>query len=373
VSCPAVPEAGDYKPPFPRTIPVSERRRTEIGVRFIVDTSGAIERQSIEFLPGTNARFGAAARRDMRMWRYRRAERDGIPVRQIVQTRLVFEPEGGDVNLSPYTITPSATDDGWVLFRHASNFPTQLPIREWYTPDSVDAWVRRVKALHAEAASLARTAARDTEKTTSLGSGSAIQFSAGYRVYAGTVQSGSGYTACGDAYSAGERPIEPAVLAQMSAAARAARSRRAKPASPSTRVFLADEVACPAWLRWSRDANDPTTRLWRFPTGVYPSTMARDNARAEVLVSFVVDVNGVPDRTTLQVIGGADPRAVAALPATLDAFRFRPATRGGRKVAQRVIQTILFEPPPVCAHPAASPACRPVRAEGSVAKKHGDD
>ena len=38
-------------------------------------------------------------------------------------------------------------------------------------------------------------------------------------------------------------------------------------------------------------------------------------------------------------------------------MHFRPATRGGVKVPERVIRPMLFEPPPVCPDQNDGPAC----------------
>lgn len=74
-------------------------------------------------------------------------------------------------------------------------------------------------------------------------------------------------------------------------------------------------------------------------------------------MSVVVDTLGVPEPATAVVMSGSNRNALAALPATLRALRFTPATRGGIAVRQRVVQAIRFEPPPVCRVPEAGPAC----------------
>jgi hypothetical protein len=85
--------------------------------------------------------------------------------------------------------------------------------------------------------------------------------------------------------------------------------------------------------------------------------MRGTNARAEVLASFVVDTTGAAEPESIVVMPGSDPRAAAAVPAALRELRFRPATRSGYKVRQRVIQALRFEPPPLCLTRDASPAC----------------
>ena len=86
--------------------------------------------------------------------------------------------------------------------------------------------------------------------------------------------------------------------------------------------------------------------------------MRATNARADVLVSFVVDTTGSVEPSTVVVLPDSDPRALAAMPATINALKYRPATRSGRKVRQRVFQILRFEPPPTCATLDAGPACR---------------
>jgi outer membrane biosynthesis protein TonB len=151
--------------------------------------------------------------------------------------------------------------------------------------------------------------------------------------------------------------VDSAQLARFRSAATAARSLRASPADLTHDVHQAGDVACPAWLPWHRSSRPQFARVWQYPTGIYPKAMAASNAHAEVLASFVVDAEGMADVATLRVLAGSDPRAVAALPASLRALRFRPAARGGRSVPQRVIQPILFEPSPVCPTPDAGPVC----------------
>jgi hypothetical protein len=102
---------------------------------------------------------------------------------------------------------------------------------------------------------------------------------------------------------------------------------------------------------WSPAQRAGYARVWRYPTGLYPESMAKTNERAELLVSVVVDTLGVAEPETAVVMSGSNVDALEALPATLRALRFTPATRGGIAVRQRVIQVVRFEPPPVCRVP----------------------
>jgi hypothetical protein len=76
--------------------------------------------------------------------------------------------------------------------------------------------------------------------------------------------------------------------------------------------------------------------------------MESRNVRTEVLTSFVVDANGIPKPSTLVAMPGSDRRAVAALRASLERYRFQPATRSGVRVNAFVIRNWSFEPRPRC-------------------------
>ena len=99
--------------------------------------------------------------------------------------------------------------------------------------------------------------------------------------------------------------------------------------------------------------------------------MEPTNAVAEVLALFVIDTAGVPDASTLRVMPRLDPRAVAALHTSLGKLRFRPATRGGLRVRQRIIRTMLFEPPVVCEDRNDGPACTRRYSRGARANQRG--
>jgi TonB family protein len=92
VSCPASPAAENAPPVFPSSVSRSERRPVEIGVGFVVDTAGSVERGSLAFLPGTDPRLARATRQAIARWRFLPAEWDGKAIRQVVQTRITFSP-----------------------------------------------------------------------------------------------------------------------------------------------------------------------------------------------------------------------------------------------------------------------------------------
>jgi hypothetical protein len=162
---------------------------------------------------------------------------------------------------------------------------------------------------------------------------------------------------CGEAGSSSGWALLDFQLARFRTAARVAHELRPVPVNPASVIHAREDVSCPAWLPWTRSGVFNSRVVWRYPTGLYPSSMAASSARAEVLFSVVVDTSGYADLSTLTVMPQSDPRAVAALRPTLRALRFRPALRSGVAVRERVIQSLLFEPPPTCTSAAAGPAC----------------
>lgn len=407
VSCPATGEPSHWLP-FPATVPVSKRASTEIGVRFVLDTAGSVEPGSMRFLPGTPASLRQAGGAAIRSWHYRRAEWDGTPVRQIVQTTLTFStvvPAGPN---GAHDVSFTADVDGWVRFEHRAGSFGRAADMEWVTPDSADEWIRHVRRLsfeldstrkrqqagidslrrrlQAEIDSASGASAeldsvqrrrfsldstrrrkqlddqRRRVPTTgslaaSLGSRRGLRLTVSQNATASGSTQGLSFTQCAGAGVEGEAALTEAQLKQLADAAREARAHRASPVDPGVMTRAAPDVACPAWLMWSPAQRAGFARVWRYPTGLYPQAMAKTNERAELLVSVVVDTLGVPDAKTAVVMSGSNANAIEALPPTLRALRFTPATRGGVAVRQRVIQAIRFEPPPVCRVPEASPAC----------------
>jgi hypothetical protein len=356
VSCPATANPDN---PVPQ-LPAGARRsggRIEVAAGFVVDTAGQVEAGTLRFFPGTEPELARAVRNVIPRWQFVPAEWDGAPVRQVVYTTIGISPTApSDTGWHVIRVEPQ--DDGWVHFTHSNLSGTYTHVvQEWFAPDSVDAWAKRVEALNAEADSLDRETPRVLEKGTMLGSPKGVGYSAGFFAHGKAVEMRAGLVGCAGAFVEGERPVDSAQLARLREAASVARSRRASPADPARTAHEADDVACPAWLPWTRTPRPEFNRVWRYPIGAYPPSMAAANARADVFASFVVDTSGRVDLSSVRVLPGSDPRAVAALPATLRALRVRPATRGGRAVPQRVVQSIRFEPPPICATPTANPAC----------------
>jgi outer membrane biosynthesis protein TonB len=407
VSCPPRGEPSHWLP-FPANASARERVPTEVGVRFVVDTAGQIEDGSMRFLDGTPGVFSRAAADAIRTWRYRAAEVDGTPVRQVVHTTLIFSnvlPKA--VDRDERTFIPQA--DGWVRVEHRPGSFERAADMEWFAPDSIDAFVRRVprlrveldsarkyqraeidsmrKSLQSQSDSINRVLARfdsaqrpanvvrDSTRvrtnldytvrrvpvtgnlSTALGDRRGRRLIVTEHATATGSRQGTSFTGCGGPGGGDGLAMTEAQFNQLAAAAREARARRATPDEPGAHIRTAPDVACPAWLIWNPTPRAGFATVWRYPTAIYPESMAATNERADVLVSVVVDTAGVPDPETAIVMGNSNPRAVAALPATLRALRFTPARRSGVPVAQRVIQTIRFEPPPQCAVPEASPAC----------------
>jgi hypothetical protein len=99
-SCRVVKHSDSAKPRYPDDASEDDRRVTEVGVRFIVDTAGRVEDSSVTLLPDVPPRIAAAARAVVAGWRYRAADWGGVPVRQYVVGTLAFDPS------APATATP---------------------------------------------------------------------------------------------------------------------------------------------------------------------------------------------------------------------------------------------------------------------------
>jgi TonB family protein len=84
-----VPRADNPPPEYPRTLRESNVEG-EVLVRFVVDSTGRVEAESIVVLQQPHALFGDAVRRWLPRTRYRPAEIGGQPVRQLVEQRIAF-------------------------------------------------------------------------------------------------------------------------------------------------------------------------------------------------------------------------------------------------------------------------------------------
>jgi hypothetical protein len=328
----------------------------DLGARFIVDTSGRVERGSIRFLPGADAALARRARAAIEQWRFRRAEIDGAPVRQLVQTTMGYAvPAARSLTANDLTIVVEPTDDGWVHFSRRWDSRGDI-LHQWFEPDTVDAWLAHMWGRDEEG----RLARNDTARLLAIRgrlgppTGPSIE---SFIVRARrTLALSIGFNGCyGSFEESGRRLGDGAIFAT---AAAEARSRRSTPADPTTRIHAEHDVACPAWFEWTRSTRKGFERVWSYPVAPYPESMRATNVRADVLVSFVVDTTGSVEPSTVVIKPHSDTRAVAANPLTIKALTYRPATRSGRKVRQRVIQVLRFEPPPTCATLDAGPACQ---------------
>lgn len=84
------PRPGNPAPAYPDQLRSSGLQGTVI-VRFVVDTSGAVEPSSVTILETTHAAFAAAVRAWLPRTRYVAAELAGRRVRQLVQQRVEFQ------------------------------------------------------------------------------------------------------------------------------------------------------------------------------------------------------------------------------------------------------------------------------------------
>jgi len=75
---------------------------------------------------------------------------------------------------------------------------------------------------------------------------------------------------------------------------------------------------------------------------IYPPKLIALRKEGHVQATFVVDVTGQVDTTSVQVLESDDPEFTESVRTALAAMRFRPATRGGKVVRQLVEQRFNF-------------------------------
>ncbi len=355
VSCGAQLTGVNPAIPYPDDVPEPDRTPRQIGFGYIVDTTGQIEAGSIQFLPGTDARFERVVRQTIERWRFLPAEWDGTPVRTFVHETHIAMPTLEIVNGNAiHVIRFEATPGGWVRLDHLADSYGPFIRHEWYTPDAVEAFADRIDSVLANPDSLARARARD-DVTLTMGTSLGVE----YRVLFPMGKSAPrvSLNGCNEFFYHREAAIDSAQTAAMRAAVHAARALRSTPIDESQTDYEGDEVACDASFPAGGPAALGRFPSWRLPVA-YPASLAAVNAQVRVVVSFVIDASGVVDPRSFRGLPGDDPRAVAALPILLRRLRFLPATRGGRPVRQRVIQTFLFEPPVVCRTGTRASVCR---------------
>ena len=95
-----------------------------------------------------------------------------------------------------------------------------------------------------------------------------------------------------------------------------------------------------------RDVDEPALPSTLVPRPPYPAEIpAAERVARQVLLEFIVDSSGVVDLASLRSQSPErDAPFVAALRVSFAEYRFTPAMKGGRPVAQIVRQAILFEP-----------------------------
>ena len=377
LTCSAALMVSNPQPQFPSDMPATQRRYTDVGVRLVVDTSGLVETGSVTVLPGAPPMLERASRELVARWRFRPAVRGGLPVRQVLATAITYDPARPDLP-DPSARVPSrpqipdfgqndpffsidmtdanahttfATVDGWVQMRVGTwnTGGAFSGVQEWFSPDSIDSWAQRTLSyLTTDSGSAHPPSAHAAERAVTLshamGSAYEVRFIAGAKDSAAVPW--ARMRGCTGASYANER-MNRATVERFVAAARAARAERATPREPGDGAYSRGEVACQASLP-DVSMLQEELNIRRQPRGPIPPSMDSRNARAEVLTSFVVGTDGVPKPSTLVVMPGSDQRAVAALRASLDRYRFQPATRAGVRVNALVIRNWSFEPHPRC-------------------------
>src|SRR5262249_51768345 len=144
---------------------------------YVVDTLGNVEPSSIEFLPGTDALQALVARTTIAQWHFMPAEWGGSTVRQIVQQPISFDVRPREAADSSQ-IEVYGEADGWVHF-HVPGHGLALDAQEWFAPDSVMAWAKRVAAI------MPSNETRDygptmKERSEAIGSPTGVRFTAAF-------------------------------------------------------------------------------------------------------------------------------------------------------------------------------------------------
>ena len=90
---------------------------------------------------------------------------------------------------------------------------------------------------------------------------------------------------------------------------------------------------------------------WSVPTSSnepvsYPASVSGDDRTSrELLVALTVDTLGAVSPSSLAIFPGTAEPFAAALRAVVPRWCFRPATRGGRRVRQRLHMVVVVRPP----------------------------
>ena len=361
VSCPAAPRDDNPLPAFPDEVAPSEQWPTEVGVQFVVDTVGRVERGTITIMPGTPDLFTREAVRVLERWRFKPAHFSTRKVRQVVQMTVLFDPRP-IVPENGRQLTIIGEPDGWVRVRETwrrdaftPGFPTLR--QEWFTPDSIDAFLARQRErLRAMGSERPRSGGFAPQLIMRTGDTTQTFRLLGTKPPEAFLDNEAPHALCRAYWFEGEGAPDERRLDLFGAAVYDAREHRAEPERPGSRVHAATDVTCRASLPWVRMLPLERRGMRKVPVLPYPASMARRNARAEIFASFVVDTAGAVEPRSVEIMPGGDPDAVIMLHEYLPSLPFTPATRGGLRVRQRVFRSFVFAPDPECPSP-RSPYC----------------
>lgn len=101
-------------------------------------------------------------------------------------------------------------------------------------------------------------------------------------------------------------------------------------ADGTDKPYVEKRTTCPAW---------PVTGN---PQPEYPPDMKQQNVRGFVRVQFMVNEDGQPDESTLQVLQTSGNSFTTAVRDVLSSLRYKPASVQGKKVRQLTEQTFTF-------------------------------
>ena len=101
-------------------------------------------------------------------------------------------------------------------------------------------------------------------------------------------------------------------------------------AAGGDKPYLEKRTTCPAW---------PSSGN---PEPEYPTDMKQQNVRGYVETQFMVDVDGRPDASSLQILRSSGDAFTTAVRNVLPSLRYEPATIQGKKVEQLTQQTFTF-------------------------------
>lgn len=371
VECAAQPHHGNLLVAYPELGTGRARPTLDVGVRFIVDTAGRVEPGSFTTLPDVPTEFAKAARRTVEAWQFTPATWAGLPVRQVANVTLTFDPSAMVPGASPREFLGGrpqprmqfiVAEDGSVRITQADwrQDGTLEGAREWFAPDSLRRWLVRVDSMLAEdrvRPKIYRGGQWGGPAGFGVGYGGYTFLEASYPTVRDVRDSVSLpdsvlrlralLSGCRGRWYHGES-IDSAFLARVRRViARAATFRPAL----TLRIdgeYTRNEVACPASLS-PRIVNDARYPGVSFPsTGPYSREMLRRKVRAEVMSSFVVDSTGRVEHGSLLLMSGTDTAVAGALRRGITSYRFNPAAKSGRRVRQRLVMAWTFVPPPSC-------------------------